>query len=333
METTPRKPQRLHQLRWSTWRGVLWRSVTGFLNDECSDWAAALTYYAVLALFPGAIMVVSLVSLAADSSEAVTTILGVTKDLLPASVVQGISGPIEKLLTENGSAGLLLSFGALGAIWSASGYVGAFVRASNAIYGVREGRRWYVLRPLQIGLTVLALVLLAVLALGLVVSGPVAEAIGDALRLGEAPRDLWQIGRWPVLVVIAAVLLSLLFWIAPNVKQPRFRFITVGGAFALVAWLAVSAGFGVYVANFGRYNVTYGSLGAVVVFLVWLYLSNCALMLAVELNAELARGRALQAGDASARRGPALPPRTPPDDSVEDAAPDGGMAEGAGPRH
>lgn len=309
-EQDSRKPVKLSELSWSTWRGALIRSGKSFLEDNCTDWAAALTYFGVLALFPGAIVIVALTSLVASGQDAIDTILGMMRDLLPADAMAQIEDPITTVLEKRGSAKLLLSFGAIAAVWSASGYVSAFTRASNAIYGVEEGRRWYVLRPLQLGLTVVSLVLLAIIALGLIVSGPVVEAVGDALRLGEATRQVWSVGKWPVLVVLAGMLLSLLFWIAPNVQQPRFRWITVGGAVALLAWLVMSFGFGLYVANFGSYDATYGSLGAIVIFLVWVYLANCALMLGVEINAELARGRAIQAGEPAQE--PVLEPRAAP---------------------
>jgi membrane protein len=302
-------PRKLSQLHWQTWRGVLVRGARSFVEDDCTDWAAALTYYGVLALFPGAIVVIAVVSLFADGAEAVQTILGMLRELLPTSVMQGVEQPITHMLNEQGTAKALLSVGAVGAVWSASGYVGAFIRASNAIYGVQEGRKWYVLRPLQLGLTIVSILLMAVLALGLVVSGPVARAIGRALRLGATPLDIWQVGKWPLLVVLAGLLLSLLFWIAPNVRQPRLRWLTVGGLVTLPVWFLMSAGFGIYVANFASYDATYGSLGAIVVFLVWFYLSNCALMFGVEINAEVARGRALQAGHSADE--PVLPERTP----------------------
>jgi len=279
------------------------------MDDNCTDWAAALTYYTVLALFPGAIVVIALVSLVADGPDTVATIVRTARDVVPGSVVDAVQGPLTDVLAKRGSAKVLLSFGVLGAIWSAAGFVGAFTRASNAIYGVPEGRKWYVLRPLQIGLTIVSLILLAAVALGLVVSGPVARAVGRALHLGTSTMTAWQVGRWPLFVLIAVVLLSLLFWIAPNVQQPRLRWLTVGGVVALLAWLVVSIGFGLYVANFASYDATYGSLGAIVVFLVWLYLSNCALMFGVEVNAELARGRALQAGRTIEKGESVLPPR------------------------
>ncbi len=308
-EQSTQRPHRLSQLRWSTWRGVMKRSGQGFVADNCTDWAAALTYYTVLALFPGVILVVALVSLVANGPAAIDAVIRTVREVLPGSAVNAIQQPLHEVLAKRGSAKVLLSFGVLGAVWSAAGFVGAFIRASNAIYGVQEGRKWYVLRPLQLGLTIVSLVLLAIAALGLLVSGPVAEALGRLLHVGDTALRVWQVGKWPLFVLIAVVLLSMLFWIAPNVRQPRLRWLTVGGGLALCAWLVVSLGFGLYVANFGSYDRTYGSLGAIVVFLVWLYLSNCALMFGVEVNAEVARGRALQAGEHLEKGEAVLPPR------------------------
>lgn len=293
-----RIPRGLRQLSWPTWRGVLVRSGRNFVKDNCADWAAALTYYGVLALFPSTVVVVALVGLVSDGDRTVATLIDLARDVGAGSVVanEGVVGVIEGVVDQRSGAKVLLSFGLLGALWSASGFIGAFTRASNAIYGVAEGRPFYRLRPLQIGLAAVSLLLLAVVATGLIVSGPVADAVGDLLGLGGAPRTAWSVVKWPVLAMILMVVLSLLFWIAPNVRQPRFRWLTVGGAVALVAWLVVSSGFGLYVANFGSYDVTYGSLGAVIAFLVWLYLSNCALMFGVQINAELQRGRMIQAG-------------------------------------
>ena len=309
-------PRRIRQLRWSTWRGVLWRSAKGFLSHNCADWAAALTYYGVLALFPSAIVIVALAGLVLGhrGGAAIDTITGLARDVgAGPSLTNGITDVVRNVASERSSVSVLLSFGLLAALWSASGYVGAFTRASNAIYGVPEGRPFYKLRPLQLGLTAVALVLLAVVATALVVSGPVADAVGNALHLGDVPRTAWTICKWPVLVLVMMLLLSLLFWIAPNVRQPRFRWLTVGGAVALVGWALVSFGFGFYVSRFAAasYNATYGTLGAVIAFLVWFYLSNCAVMLGVEVNAELQRGRAIQGG--ADHSDPVLAPRAPAD--------------------
>ena len=308
-------PRRIRQLNWRTWRGVLARAGKGFVKDNCSDWAASLTYYTVLALFPSAIVVVALVNLVSSGDKTVDTVVGLLRDMGAKSLVdqKGVVDAISNVVGQKNAAGVLLSFGLLTAIWSASGYVGGFTRASNAIYGVEEGRPFWKLRPLQIALTVAGLVLLAVVAVMLIVSGPVTTAIGDRLSLGDAPRLAWSIAKWPLLVAIAMLLLAMLFWIAPNVRQPRFRWLTVGGFVALLVTGVASFGFGLYVANFNSYDKTYGSLGAVIAFLVWIYLVNSAVLFGVEVNAEVQRGRELQAG-AEKVDDPVLPPRTPADD-------------------
>lgn len=307
----------MRQLSWRTWRGVLVRSVQGFVNDNCSDWAAALTYYGVLALFPSAIVVVALVGLVSTGEQTVDTVVDLANQVGAGSVLTddegGVVAVIRSVVLEQSNPKLLLSFGLLGALWSASGFIGAFTRASNAVYGVSEGRPVWKLRPLQIGLAAITLVLLAVVALALIVSGPVTDAVGDLINAGGLARTVWSVAKWPALVMIMMVLLSLLFWIAPNVRQPRFRWLTPGGGVALLVWAVASFGFGLYVANFGSYDTTYGSLGAAIAFLVWLYLSNSALMLGVQINAEVQRGRQLQAGDPDPED-PVLPPRKPADD-------------------
>ena len=292
-------PFKIRQLRWSTWRRVLWRSAVGYIEDDCSDFAAAMTYSVVTAMIPSAVVIVALVNLVTDGQAALNAVIGILRDLGVGTIIgnTSLTSVINSLVVEQNSARVLFSFGLLIAVWSASGYVSTFTRASNRIYGVREGRAFWKLQLLEIALAAVALVLMAVAAASLVISGPLVDAIGDRLGLGETARTAYSVGRWPVLIVIVIVLLSLLFWIAPNVKQPRFRWLTVGGAVSLVVWAVVSFGFGLYVANFGSYDRTYGSLGAIVAFLVWLYLSNTAVLLGVEVNAEVQRARLIQAGD------------------------------------
>jgi membrane protein len=305
------RPPKFRQLPWSAWRGVVWRSLNGFLEDDCSDLAGSLTYNAVLAVFPGIIVVVALVNLVTDGRSAVNTIIGILKDLGAGSVVADkyFTAALDAMIVQQSSAKVLLGFGMLGALWSTSNYVGVFTRASNRIYGVREGRAWWKLRLLEVGLSAIALVFMAAVAAGLVISGPLVDAVGNVLHAGATARQAWSIGRWPVLVVILMLLLSMLFWIAPNVRQPRFRWLTVGGAVALAAWALATFGFGLYVANFGSYDKTYGSLGAIIAFLIWIYLWNSALMLGVEINCEVQRARALQAGEPDPF--PPLPPKEP----------------------
>lgn len=282
------RPGTVRQADARAWREVSVRAVRGFLHDGCTDWAAALTYYGVLALFPSAIVVVALVGLVANGQHAVDAMVDLVRDLAPGAV-DGVRDRIDEVVGSKESAGFLFSFGLLGAVWSASRYVSAFTRAANAIYGFEESRPFYRLLPRQLLITVACLVLLAAAALGLLVSGPVARAVGDRIHAGGVARAAWSIGRWPVLILVAGFLVSLLGWVAPNVRPARLRRFAVGGFITILAWVVLSAGFGFYLANFSSYNRTYGSLGAAVAFLVWLYLSNCAVLLGVEVNAQLHR--------------------------------------------
>ncbi|WP_415973938.1 YihY/virulence factor BrkB family protein [Rhodococcus sp. 077-4] len=271
------------------------KSAREFSRDQCTDLAAALTYYAVLSLFPAMLAVVSLLGVFGQGRSTVDGVLQIVSDLGPASAVDSLRGPIEQLV-QAPTAGLALATGLAGALWSASGYVGAFGRAMNRMYEVDEGRPVWKLRPTMLIVTIVALVLLALAAVLLAVSGPVAEAVGDAIGLGSTTLAVWNIVRWPVVLVLVVVAVAVLYYATPNVQQPKFRWISSGAAVAIVVWILLSAGFGLYVANFGSYNKTYGSLAGAVVFLLWLWLTNLALLFGAELDSELERGRQLQAG-------------------------------------
>ena len=278
-----------------SWKYVARKTTREFLRDRCPDLAAALTYYGVLALFPATIALLSLVGLVGDGRSAVDTVLDVLRDLQAGTVADRVE-PTLLELSKGPGAGWALVLGLGGALWSASGYVGAFGRAMNEMYDVREGRPFWKLRPLMVLLTVLLLVLSAAILLGLVVSGPVAEAIGGVLGVGGTAVTLWGILKWPVLLFFVTVIVALLYWGTPNVRHPRFRWISPGAAVAIVAWVAGSAAFGLYVVYLGSFSHTYGRLAGVIVFLLWLWLTNLALLFGAELDAEIERGRELQAG-------------------------------------
>jgi membrane protein len=309
----PRKPGSPTDLGRRTWLGVAKRAFTEFKDDNITDWAAALTYYAVLSIFPGVIVFVSLLGLFGQGADTVNKLIDIVGDIgVPQSALDSLRGPIEDVVNQQGSkAGLALVLGIAGALWSASGYIGAFIRAMNAIYEVKEGRKFYILRPLQILITIVYTLLLTVITLALVASGSVAKAIGDTLGLGDAAVTTWNIAKWPVIVIIVSLMIAGLYHVAPNVKQPRFRWFTLGGFLALVLWVIASAAFGFYVANFGSYNKTYGSLGAVITFLIWMWITNNVLLFGAEVNAELERGRELEAGQ-PAQEDIQLPHRRPP---------------------
>ena len=303
-----RAPESPTQLGARSWWRVLRRTFDEFQSDNLSDWAAALTYYAVLALFPMLIVLVALLGLVGQGGTIDTLIRSLDRAGLQG-VANSINRPLHNVVMHKGGAGALLGFALVGSLWSASGYVGAFMRASNAIYEVEEGRPFWKLRPLQVALTLAAVVLITTVAIAIVVTGPVARAVGDEIGMGSAAVTAFNVIKWPVIVLVLLTIIGVLYYVAPNVRQPGFPWITPGGVLALVVWAAASAGLAFYAAKFGSYEKTYGTLGGVILFLVWLWVSNLALLLGAELNAELERGRELDAG-LPAEKDLQLPPRT-----------------------
>ena len=293
---------------------ALKRTLKEFSEDNLSDWAAALTYYGLLALFPALIALVSIVGLVADPAETTRKLTDIVTRLGPSSAGQTLSGPIESITSNRNGAGFALILGLVGALWSASGYVGAFMRASNIIYETPEGRPIWKLRPLQMLITLITVLLVAIVALSLVLTGPVVSAVAGPLGLGDTAVTLWNIAKWPVLVLIVLVIITLLYYATPNVKLRGFKWVAPGALFALVVWLIASVLFAFYVANFGSYNKTYGTLAGVVAFLVWLWITNVALLLGAELNAERERNLELEEGVEGADRELQLEPRDEPKD-------------------
>jgi membrane protein len=286
--------------------------VSEFVDDGLTDWAAALTYYGLLALFPGLIALVSIVGLVGDPDSATETITEVVTALGPESAAQTFSGPIESVASDRGAAGVAFVGGLAVALWSASGYVGAFIRASNVIYETPEGRPFWKLRPLQIVVT-LALVLFGVmLAVGLVLTGPVVDAIADPVGVSSTAVTLWNVAKWPVMAAIFILMVSFLYYASPNVKLRGFKWVTPGSLAAILVWALASAAFALYIANFGSYDKTYGTLAGLVVLLVWLWITNLAILFGHELNAELERGTEIEEGQPGAEEQIQLQPRTDP---------------------
>jgi YihY family inner membrane protein len=286
-------PERPTQLPGGSWWAAVKRTVREFQVDNLKDWAAALTYYSVLSIFPALVVLISLIDLAGRGT--IQTLLDNLGQVAPGSVNQILEGAISSLQQTRGSAGVLALAGLAVALWSASNYIAAFMRASNAIYDVPEGRPVWKTLPIRIAVTVVVMVLLAASAVAVVATGGLADRIGRLLGLGSAVVTIWDIVKWPVLLLVVSFMFALLYWASPNAKQ-GFRWVTPGGILAVVVWVAASVGFAIYVANFGSYNKTYGSLASVIIFLVWLWLSNTAILLGAELNAELERSRAIAAG-------------------------------------
>ncbi|PTT62572.1 YihY/virulence factor BrkB family protein [Arthrobacter sp. HMWF013] len=302
-----RKPDSPTDVTKPSWKYIAKKTFREFTKDQCPDLAAALTYFAVLSLFPAMLALVSLIGLFGDPEKTTTALLEIVRGFAPAETVNTVSGPVEELASAP-AAGFTLFIGLATALWSASGYVGAFGRAMNRIYEVDEGRPFVKLRGTMLAVTLLAVVIVALLAGMLVLSGPVAEAVGGLIGLSGVFLAIWNIAKWPVIIALVIVIIAVLYYATPNVKQPKFRWMSLGSLIALVIFMLASLGFAFYVGNFGNYNKTYGALGGVIVMLLWLWILNMSLLFGAEFDAEMERGRQLQAG-IEAEETLQLPPR------------------------
>jgi len=311
-ETSPaphddRKPDSPSDIDKPGWKYTAKAAFGEFQRDQCTDLAAALTYYSVLSVFPAILALVSLRGFFGQGEPTTTAPLHFFRQLGQGQVADQRKGPIDQIVNARG-AGLALVVGLVGAIWSASGYVGAFGRAMNRVYQVDEGRPIWKLRPVVLLITVGLVIMAALVLVGLVVSGPVATAIGDAVGLGDLAKTIWNIVKWPVMLGIVVVMVAVLYYATPNVRQPKFRWVSIGAAVAILVWVLASIAFGFYVSNFSSYNKTYGSLAGIIVFLLWLWITNLALLFGAEVDAELERARQLQSG-IEAEKTLQLPPR------------------------
>jgi membrane protein len=268
---------------------TLKRTVAAFREGNLIDWAAALTYYSLLSIFPALIAMVSLIGLFGDPVSTTRSLTEIITEIGPDSAAETFSGPIESVASDRGTAGFAFVLGLAFALWSASGYVGAFMRASNVIYETSEGRPFWKLRPLQIAVTLILIVTMAGLAVALVLTGPIVSAVAAPLGIGDTAVDVWNVAKWPAMAAIFITMVSLLYYASPDVQLRGFRWVTPGSLFAIVVWAIASAAFAFYVANFGSYNKTYGTLGGLVALLIWLWISNLAILFGHQLNAERRR--------------------------------------------
>ncbi|MEU4399051.1 YihY/virulence factor BrkB family protein [Micromonospora orduensis] len=279
----------------SGWKAALRRTVTEFQDDSLTDWAAALTYYGVLSIFPGLLVLISILGLLGES--ATNGVRDTVNQAVPNDSIQQIINDAIGTAQDNGGlASIAAIIGVVAAFWSASGYIGAFMRASNTIYDVPEGRPIWKTLPIRLGVTAVIGVLLLVSAVIVVFTGRLAEAVGDVVGLGSTAVTVWDIAKWPVLLILVSLMFAILYWASPNARHGGFRWVSPGGVLAVVIWLVISALFAFYVSNFGSYNKTYGALAGVIIFLIWLWLSNIAILLGAEFDAELERSRAISAG-------------------------------------
>jgi membrane protein len=291
---------------------TLRRTLTEFSEDNLTDWAAALTYYGLLSLFPALIALVSVLGIFGDPVTTTRTITDVVTQIGPGTAADTFSGPIQSITSNRGTAGVLFFVGLGAALWSASGYIGAFMRAANIVYETPEGRPFWKLRPLQILVTFVMVLLLAFVALALVLTGPIVDAVAEPLGIGSTATTVWDIAKWPVMLAVVVFMFVVLFYAAPNVRVGGVKRVLPGVVVGLAVWLVASVAFALYVANFGSYDKTYGALGGVVVMLVWFWLTNVALLLGLELNAEIERSRELREGVPRAHKEIQLDARSEP---------------------
>lgn len=302
-----RTPDSPTDLDTRSWTSVVRTTFREFLHDQCTDLAAALTYYAVLALAPALLAIVSVLGLVGDGEQLVEDLLTTLRDVGPPSTADTLE-PILHRLTENSGAGLTFVLSLVLALWSASGYVAAFSRGMNRIYEIDEGRPIWKLRPLLLGITVVLIVIAVLVVVAVVLSGDLARSIGSTIGLSDVTVTVWNIAKWPVVLLLVIAAVAILYHATPNVRQPKVRWLSPGAIVAVVVWLLASLGFGFYVANVGSYESTYGSLAGIIILLLWLWLTNVALLFGAELDAEIERGRQLQSG-IEAERTIQLPPR------------------------
>jgi membrane protein len=291
---------------------TLKRTATEFSEDNMTDWAASLTYYGLLALFPALIALVSLLGLFGDPKSTTDSLTDIVTDIGPESAADTFRDPIEQITSNRSGAGIALVIGLVTALWSASGYVGTFMRASNVIYETPEGRPFWKLRPLQMLVTLAMVLMLAIIAVGLVMTGPIVDAVAGPIGLSDTAVSVWNIAKWPVIAALFVLMVAVLYYAAPNVKQRGFAWLTPGSLVALVVWLLASAAFAFYVSKFGSYNKTYGSLASVVVVLIWFWITNLAILFGHELNAERERSAEIEEGVPRAEREIQLEPRDEP---------------------
>ncbi|HEX5610822.1 MAG TPA: YihY/virulence factor BrkB family protein [Solirubrobacterales bacterium] len=291
---------------------ILKRTAAEFQEDNLTDWAAALTYYGLLSLFPALIAMVSLIGLFGDPQGTTKTITEIVTEIGPESAADTFAGPVESIASSRSTAGFAFVLGLAVALWSASGYVGAFMRASNVIYETAEGRPFWTLRPLQIAVTVAMIAMTALLAVGLVLTGPVVEAVAGPIGIGDTAVTVWNIAKWPVMAALFVTMVSLLYYASPNAKLRGFHWVTPGGVVAIIVWALASAAFAFYVANFGSYDKTYGTLGGLIALLVWLWLTNVSILFGHQLNAEIEREAEIDEGVPRAEEEIQLEPRVEP---------------------
>jgi membrane protein len=299
----------------ASWRDTLKRTLREAKEDKLNHWGAALTYYAILSMFPAVLVLVSLVGLFAEPARVTKVMTDTVSQLGPTTAARTFQGPIESITAHRGTAGIMFVVGIVAALWAASGYVSAFADACNTIYEVDEGRPFWKLKPFQLLVTFVIIMLAAIVALTLVLSGPIVGALGSSLGISGTVLTAWRFAKWPMMLALVLVIFGVQYYTAPNAKVTGLRWVTGGAVLALLTWIVASIALALYAANFGSYDKTYGTLGGVVVFLTWLWVTNIAILLGAEFNAETERARQVESGVPGAERRLRLSEREKPSES------------------
>ena len=296
-----------------TYRDTLKRAWQTIVDDHLLQWAAALTFFAVISLFPALLAMVSLLGLIGAS--AIQPLIDNLTQLAPGAARDITLDALRSIRESSSGSGIAFAFALGAALWTASAYVGAFIPAANIIWDVGEARPIGKKLVVRVSLTLVLLLMIVIIALGVVLTGPIAREVGNIVGLGETAVDVWGLAKWPFLAFAMMLLLATLYWAAPNVRHPGWRWVTPGSVAAVVLWIIASVAFTIYLANFESYNATYGSIGGVLIFLLWLWLTNIAILLGAVLNAEMERTRAIEGGMRPKDKTPFLELRDPPDEA------------------
>lgn len=275
---------------------ILKRTLVAFYDDQMTHHAAALTYYALMSLLPTMLLCVSLLGLLGQYPATYDAILDYLRDLVPQSTLGAVDAALRGALRSEGTAAGALAVSVLVALYGTTGLLEAARRALNVVFDARQGRSFLRRKATDVASTVVLVGLILVTLVFVFVGGGLARDIFDALGLGSTAVSAWRAARWPAAYLVATLVFAFLYYVTPDVKQRAFHWITPGAVVGVALWLLASIGFSLYLSHFTSFNATYGSLGAALVLVVWLWLTNVALLFGAELNAEIEREKELSEG-------------------------------------
>lgn len=290
------KPENPTQVSKRSWKYIFKRSLAEFTQDGCTDLAASLTYFTVLSVFPGLLAVVSLLGVFGQGQQTADAITEFLAGRVPEELNTLLEPTITNLTQATGAGIVALIIGVASGLWTASGYVGAFSRAMNRVYDVSEGRTFIKHKASMLAVTLFVVVTVVLIFLMVLLSGSIARTLGDAIGLGETSVMVWNIAKWPVVLLLLILLVAVLYYATPNVQQPKFKWVSPGAVFAIIGVIVAAVGFSIYATQFASQADTYGVIGGVILGLLGIWIFNNVLLFGAEIDAELQRGRELEAG-------------------------------------